>query len=83
VVAGDDVGEGVKVGLRSVAPSVARSADENENVSRGTAPPSSGRSVDALFVDRANQLFVAAIACRTAWRPLSSMLVAGDADSLD
>lgn len=76
---GDDVGEGVKVGLRSVA----RSPDEKESVSRWTAPPSSGRSVVPLFADRANQLFVAAIACRTAWRPLSSMLVAGDAESLD
>ena len=76
-VADDDVGEGVKVGMRSAV----RSAEEKESVSRGAVAPSSGRSVELLFVDLANQLFVAAIACRTAWRPLSSMLVAADTDS--
>jgi len=38
------------------------------------AAPSPGWLVadDSVFNERANQLFVAAIACLTAWRPLSS-----------
>lgn len=38
------------------------------------APSVSGRAEVSLFTDRANQLLVAAIACLTAWRPLSSTL---------
>lgn len=38
------------------------------------AVPVSGCAEVSLFTDRANQLLVAAIACLTAWRPLSSTL---------
>jgi hypothetical protein len=77
-VVGEDAGEdavddeGVKDGLRSGA--------GKDGLSFAAVPvpspsPSLGRSAESVFVDRANQLFVAAIACRTAWRPLSSTLV--------
>ena len=43
----------------------------------GAGAASSSESSESLFPERVlNKLFVAAIACRTAWRPLSSTLLA-------
>lgn len=64
-----------------------RSAEENA-AGRGLVPlellpvaPDPVRSADSDLPARANQLFVAAIACRTAWRPLSSTPFPDDAES--
>jgi hypothetical protein len=62
------VDDGVKDGLRS--PAIPGEPEESaEPDGLGDAAESDG----PVFVEReANQLFVAAIACLTAWRPLSS-----------
>lgn len=79
--AGLDGPEGVKDGLRS--------AEENA-AGRGLVPlallpvaPDPLPSADSDLPALANQLFVAAIACRTAWRPLSSTPFPDEAESPD
>jgi hypothetical protein len=45
----------------------------------GPLPDTSSSAEASLFPDALNQLVVAAIACLTAWRPLSSTPLAADA----
>ena len=51
-----------------------------EDVSPKPPAPPSGRSGESVLAARANQLFVAAIACRTACRPVSSIPFPGEAE---
>lgn len=66
-MAGGSVDDGVNEGEG------VRLAGEKGGLSPVPVPVSGGAEV-SLFTDRANQLLVAAIACLTAWRPLSSTL---------
>ncbi len=77
--------DGVKDGLRpleepedSAWPEAADDEDEDEDERSLTLVPAAALSLawpgafESLLDERANQLFVAAIACLTAWRPVSS-----------